>query len=290
MFAQFKTFISFDCAIKSLAFTCMTVNVQIVKCINQVTESTRAALIQKYNLAPHTSLQIAMATALKAPDDELIACLLTSYKKLEFLAGTFITVHKSGVYDIISGMNIKEVNLIFKTHCLKQTLDNLNIDLANILAVKNKLLALGSKIFDSELVTIDELYITCLVENQPVNLNKNSTSVQDQILMYYSCLTYALPFKVNYELALINPTEKNKLYVDDSLVYEKFLLKYSNSYLANKAHAKANFLKIVADFSLQFMLLGVDKSNIKDLADSFMQVLSFGLHSGQWPKHSAPKK
>ena len=76
----------------------------------------------------------------------------------------------------------------------------------------------------------------------------------------------------------ISSTLKNKISFkspEDILLYNKFVVKYSNSYTANKSHAKENFLYYLKISNQLPILENIKKTNYTDIADSFMQIIAY---------------
>ena len=78
-----------------------------------------------------------------------------------------------------------------------------------------------------------------------------------------------------YKVILINPSLKNKVYVNENGKHKHFIKKYSNLYLANKEHTKYNFSIIMNIFPSN--IKNIKKNDIGHIADSFMQVLGYIL-------------
>ena len=68
---------------------------------------------------------------------------------------------------------------------------------------------------------------------------------------------------------------KNKIYFSEDLHYSNFIKRYKNNYTANKQHTKHNFLYFLKTYNLMHIVDKVKKKNLDDLADSFMQIISF---------------
>src|SRR3972149_1135419 len=111
---------------------------------------------------------------------------------------------------------------------------------------------------------LDDIII--LIEKQPETINIKSCAISDQLLFYFANLK---------NIATISPTLKNKISFNSELAYNKYVSKYSNSYLANKNHAKANLLYFLKKTEQEYVLKDIKKSNYNDLADSFMQIIAY---------------
>jgi hypothetical protein len=79
----------------------------------------------------------------------------------------------------------------------------------------------------------------------------------------------------DYELCLVNPSLKNKLYFTEQGRYCYFIEKYKNTYDANKKHALFNFKEFERIFDQKINLSDKLKGHI---ADAFMQVLGYIMY------------
>lgn len=73
----------------------------------------------------------------------------------------------------------------------------------------------------------------------------------------------------------VKPCYKNMISLNKDLEYRHFSEKYKNSYCANKAHSKANFVYFLESFGFSHFLKPIKKKNVDDAADSFMQILAY---------------
>ena len=120
--------------------------------------------------------------------------------------------------------------------------------------------------------TINDRNITkiyMLIEYQ-LSSNYNANAIYNQIIYEFSKYDSNL-----YEIIIMNPSYKNKIYFNDNLKHSLFIQKYSNNYLANKNHTKSNFLYFLKIFKLRYVINNIKAKNIDDLADSFMQIFAF---------------
>lgn len=84
--------------------------------------------------------------------------------------------------------------------------------------------------------------------------------------------TALLTLFADYDIQLINPSLKNKLYFNDKGHYCYFMEKYKSSYLANKNHALYNYLVFEQVFNQSVNLSNKLKGHV---ADAFMQILGY---------------
>ena len=75
----------------------------------------------------------------------------------------------------------------------------------------------------------------------------------------------------DYNIELVNPSLKNKIFINEEGKHKHFIKKYSQLYSANNAHTKYNFEQIERIFGTN-----IKKSTNAErghIADSFMQIL-----------------
>ncbi len=106
--------------------------------------------------------------------------------------------------------------------------------------------------------------VRVLLEYQ-MSINKKANVIFSQIYYHFA----------EHGPVAIRPCYKNMVSLSDSLHYSEFSAKYANSYCANKAHAKANFLFFLESFGFNKFLDSIKKKNVDDAADSFMQILAY---------------
>ena len=116
-----------------------------------------------------------------------------------------------------------------------------------------------------ELKYIKKIYL--LVEYQ-LSSNYNANAIYNQII-------YEFSNNILYEIIIMNPSYKNKIYFNKELQHSRFTQRYTNNYIANKNHCKANFLYFLKAFNLEYVTDNIKSKNIDDLADSFMQIFAF---------------
>ena len=77
----------------------------------------------------------------------------------------------------------------------------------------------------------------------------------------------------DYDVVLVNPSLKNKIYLSEEGKHKHFIKKYSQLYSANKAHAKYNFMLIEQIFGSPQSIANSSNANKGHIADAFMQIL-----------------
>lgn len=152
------------------------------------------------------------------------------------------------VEDLIPGKKVKDTSILERSSSLKTYMNKIKIIVNNLKEEKN----------------IDKIYL--LIEYQ-LSSNYNANAIYNQIIYEFS--------NDIYEIIVMNPSYKNKIYFHNDLKHSSFIQKYNNNYVANKNHTKANFLYFIKHFNLEYVIKGIKSKNIDDLADSFLQIFGF---------------
>lgn len=174
---------------------------------------------------------------------------LISMNTLNKQLNNIINYHIYEVVDLIPQQKVKNTTIIYRSNKLKEYLNKLNI---NIQEIKNK-------------NNVDKL--TVLIEYQP-SFNEKSRTIYNQIIYEYSDNNL-------YNIFIMNPLYKNKIYFNNELKHSSFIQKYNNNYIANKNHTKSNFLYFLDKYNLEHIITNIKKKNLDDLADSFMQIIAY---------------
>ena len=152
------------------------------------------------------------------------------------------------VEDLIPGKKVKETGILERSSSLKNYLYKIK-EIVNIL---------------KEEECIEKIHL--LIEYQ-LSSNYNANAIYNQIIYEFS--------NDIYEITVMNPSYKNKVYFNKDLKHSNFIQKYNNNYIANKNHTKANFLYFIKHFNIEHVIKNVKAKNIDDLADSFLQIFVF---------------
>jgi hypothetical protein len=152
------------------------------------------------------------------------------------------------VEDLIPGKKVKDTDILERSSSLKNYLQKIKIIVDKIKEEKN----------------IEKIHL--LIEYQ-LSSNYNANAIYNQIIYEFS--------NSIYEITIMNPSYKNKIYFHHDLKHSSFIQKYNNNYIANKNHTKANFLYFIKHFNLEHVIKGIKAKNIDDLADSFLQIFGF---------------
>lgn len=158
------------------------------------------------------------------------------------------------VKDLIPDKKVKDTTIIERSNGLKKYM----FELKNII---------NESIINNN---IKKIYI--LVEYQ-LSSNYNANAIYNQIIYEFS--NSSTGDNYIYEIIVMNPSYKNKIYFNKELKHSVFIQKYTNNYIANKNHCKANFLYFLNSFNMKDVLKNIKSKNIDDLADSFMQIFAY---------------
>lgn len=142
------------------------------------------------------------------------------------------------VHDLTDGVKIKNSSVSKRTIKLKEILSNLEKRINGPVKV--------------------------LLEYQ-MSINKKANVIFSQIYYHFA----------EHSPIVIKPCYKNMIAFKESLRYSNFSEKYKNSYCANKAHSKSNFLYFFEAFGLTGFTKNIKKKNLDDAADSFMQIFAY---------------
>ena len=97
----------------------------------------------------------------------------------------------------------------------------------------------------------------------------------------------ALP-RANCRVEIVGAALKGKVYFGSGNI-QNFRKKYMSNYDCNKAHSKHNFLTWIADHDQQHLIDGIPKSNLDDVADSFLMAYAWAIKESYAQKLNAPK-
>lgn len=166
------------------------------------------------------------------------------------------------IEDIINKINIKtkETIMITAYDCVNLIPNIANKDISTITRIKALSLFIKNNIYPLiNNISPDQLHI--LIEFQ-MSYNTQSKAVAIALIALFS----------DYDVHLVSPTLKNKLYFTEQLKYCYFMEKYNNSYTANKNHALYNLLEFEKMYDQPINLSNKLKGHV---ADAFMQILGY---------------
>jgi len=181
--------------------------------------------------------------------DNTIESYMNEMKNLNDELNKIFVYYIYEVVDLIPQQKVRETTVVQRSNKLKEYLKKLNIELNKYIEKNN--------IKD----------ITVLIEYQP-SFNEKSKTIYNQIIYEYSD-------NKQYNVIIMNPLYKNKIYFNKELQHSRFIQKYNNNYIANKNHTKQNFLYLLNKYNLEYIIKKIKKKNLDDLADSFMQIIAY---------------
>lgn len=217
-------FLSFDIASRSLAYTIMYYNTDVLSIISNIINDGR---------------------------ENNIINSIDSINCIDFVLKKNVDLRICDVSDINEGLTNKEVDSYTKTKKLKSILTILQTILDNF-----KIELMNESCIETEIVVLLEYQM-------PSNYQANA--VFNQIYYHF----------IDYNPQVVSPCYKNKIYFSNDLTYDNFISKYKNTYSANKAHTKANFLHFIESFGLKERINHIKKKNLDDAADSFIQIFAY---------------
>lgn len=164
---------------------------------------------------------------------------------------TLIDIIYVDVLDILPSKKVKDVDIIERSSMLKSAIQTVNQIVAE-------------KVSPNEPITV-------CIEYQ-MNVNDKSRTVYSQLVYEYSNLD-------QYTIMIMKPLVKNTIYFAPHLQYGCIVEKYNSIYRANKQHSTLNFLYFIDVFGHHEKIKHIKKKNIDDIADTFMQVIAYLLHT-----------
>ena len=240
-------YLGWDCADKSLAWVRVTINYEIGHHIRQhIVRLEEILSTQRVtNLADsRTYLVDQNGGSMSDIMVRDLPKLMTEINSLIDILKNFIVITSCGAVNLLGIRKVKEVSAEERTKKLRLYLDDeINVQVGADIIV--------------------------LIERQAQKIGPKcgGTSIQ---------VAHQLAHHFAYnELHFVDPRAKNKLHFSDDLKFENYLNKYSNKYLARKAHAKDNLLFYLQIVGREYLLNGIEKKFRSDVADAFMEILAF---------------
>lgn len=172
--------------------------------------------------------------------------LETIINKLDHKTKYAIEILTGNCIDLIPGIANKDINTVDR---IKRVVDY----------TKKEIYPLIENIPNEQL---------CVLVEFQMSHNTQSKVVSIALLTLFS----------DYEMCLVNPCLKNRLYFTEEGRYCHFMEKYKNSYDANKKHALYNFKEFERIFDQKINLSDKLKGHI---SDAFMQILGHLLLNDQ---------
>lgn len=150
------------------------------------------------------------------------------------------------VLDIIPNKKVKDVDIIERTKMLKDAIKIVNNNIKPFIQEYSQ-------------------KVNVIIEYQ-MNVNDKSRTVFNQLIYEYT--------EDIYNIIVIKPMMKNMISLREELRYCKLLKNYTSVYKCNKQHTKLNFLYFLDKLDITDKVKHIEKKNLDDIADTFMQVLA----------------
>ncbi len=251
-----RKFIGWDCANKTLAWSYISVDTEIlVKISTLIREMHRVINVyESWDSLTGATPQDRNNTFISSMQGLQHAMLTT-------IQG-FIIYHSYGVTDVLKGRKLADVSPVERTKALWSFLSTHP--------------TIGHVAPDT----------TSIIEYQPPKVgsamsaktNVAASAVSHQLMFYY----------VNYNPILVDPKLKNTIACSSTMTYESYLaaemIKRKSPrearYAARKIHSKENFIYLCTMLGLQHIIKSVKASQLDDLADSTMQVVAHLVSTG----------
>lgn len=197
--------------------------------------------------------------------NDINTLLKTNYKSIQELK----TININSI-EIMKQLNqILDNTIDIKFFKLINILDNAKLKETNIiqrsLNLKKELTEIDSLINDNVNTNTQQSQINLHIEYQ-MNINNKSLSVMNQIIYHYVD---------KYNVQIIYPAYKNKLYFHEKLQHRYFLEAFNSNYKSNKEHTKYNLLYFIYIFKPKSLMNILDFKKIDDIADTLCQSLIF---------------
>jgi hypothetical protein len=253
--------ISWDCANKTLAWSHVTINVNIYKDIIGKKHIIEECMVVLFDLSNDLSNELSNEIIQKK-----ISNIREKINEISDLLLNFIVFHSSGVVDMLNGKKLSEVSDIEKTTSLCTFLNK------NFKTVK------------------PNTYV--FIEHQPIKLNfgcnfKNSAPRPDAAYVEHKLLYHFVNIGV-CNILQIDSNLRKKVCFGKNLDHDYFLqqgLRLKNAkdakYWASKEHSKQNFLKLMKDFNQEHHIVK-NKACLDDQADSVTQIFAYLLHNNMF--------
>lgn len=245
-----KRFFGFDCAYKTLAWSLVDIDIHIYS--------------KMYIMGVELENIINKHRGVDKMDKLYLDDISSWLNIMSFFLEQFVKPIEWGVTDVLNGKKLNSVSEIERTSALSSFLKK-NLTVEKIQAS----------------ATSDNKKIVTIIEHQPPRLgtkensktNNKSTVVSHQLAFYY----------INLNPIFVDPKIKNNIAMARHLHYDDFLTRelplHKNPkdarYTARKKHSTENFLYFVRVFKLEQLIDQIPNAVMDDLADSFLQILSF---------------
>lgn len=178
----------------------------------------------------------------------------------------FNNIDKNNIIEYISNVNNILNNIVNYIYC--DVIDLIPNKKIKDTTIQERTLSLKLALQNIKKIVTDycDTDVMVIIEYQMCQ-NYNANAIYNQIIYEF--------IEDKYNIFIIRPSYKNKIYFSKELEYSQFICKYNNNYSANKAHTKANFLYFLDKYNMLDMIKNIKKKNIDDLADSFIQIFAY---------------
>ena len=247
-----KPFLGLDCANKTLAWSHVIIDLNIIQKLEILTNYMLKLLNDSCGFDVIGDLQPKQKDVFRQVLREQMISIDAWLDQLQVAMSGFITYNSLGVKDVLNGKKVKDVSEVNRTKMLWEFLTT----------------KLPAESLEPDITVVIER------QNKIANItNAQSTAVSHQLMFYY----------VNNNPVFIDPKNKNKLVLGPGLTLERFIAeempKRKNpqdaKYSARKKHAKFNWLFMLDSFGLNHVLKGIPKPCYDDVADSTMEIFAY---------------
>jgi hypothetical protein len=256
---NFMHFLGFDPAYKSLAWSYMSINIDIVADISAQIELYLAQKNHIDMVLGAINASSVQSVDIDKPDPilDLIESLLRIYYTIETLIEKFVIMHDYNVIDALCGQKISSLSEIERTRYFCAALCG-----QTTAKIHPEALFPGT---------------TIIIEHQPPKFGRMGTNDVVSVAAHGIVFRYCQG-PSNNPIVYIDPKCKNNISIGD-ITFAKFLAasKSKRKYTARKQHTKAMLIHICN--ALNINISKVATANLDDLADSFMGVFAHCLRN-----------
>jgi hypothetical protein len=140
---------------------------------------------------------------------------------------------------------------------------------------------------DNVILKLNQALNLVLIEYQ-MGMNHKSSYISSNLIYHYSTVDlsfesfnpiHKISSNLQYEkshisVKIIGPSLKNTIAFSCAGKHINFIKKYTNTYIANKAHTKYNLKKFLEKFNLSCLIQDLNTEYLDDAADSFMMIMA----------------
>ncbi len=252
-------FLGFDPAYKSLAWSYMSINIDIV---TDISAQIELYLAQKNHIDTILGVMSDIGTPSADIDKSdaiwnLIDSLLRIYYTIETLIEKFVIIHDYNVIDTLCGQKINSLSEIERTRHFCAALCGQTT----------------AKIHPEALFS----GTTIIIEHQPPKFGRMGTNDVVSVAAHGIVFRYCQGSS-NNPVIYIDPKCKNNISIGN-ITFAKFLAasKSKRKYTARKQHTKAMLIHICSVLNID--ISKVSTTNLDDLADSFMGIFAYCLRN-----------